>query len=206
MKESKHASRRINVFRAPHKSSHITPSYIIVVHATKVSVKTYQKETHHVNLMPRTAVGGTFECLHDGHKRLLHKAFEIAGEDVVDIGLTSDTMAQQRGRSIPDYETRLKELKNYLESLGIKEEAYQIQKLEDPYGTTLTGDYKYIVVSPETYPVSIKINEIRKNNGLNPIEIVKIDFVLADDNMPISSTRIVKGEIDVHGHLKGTRF
>ena len=40
----------------------------------------------------RVAVGGTFQPLHDGHKTLLRKAFELSKN--VDIGLTSDEMAR----------------------------------------------------------------------------------------------------------------
>ena len=40
-------------------------------------------------------VGGTFDPLHDGHKRLLTRSFELAGpEGDVVIGLTSDSFAQ----------------------------------------------------------------------------------------------------------------
>ena len=154
--------------------------------------------------MPDIAVGGTFEFLHDGHKQLLQKAFEIAEAGTVDIGITSDAMAQKKGRPIPNYKTRVKQLEEFLESIRVKQESYTIQKLEDPYGTTLTKDYDYIVVSPETIPIALKINEIRKESNLKKITIVEIDYVLAEDDVPISSTRIVKGEIDNHGHLKGT--
>lgn len=47
------------------------------------------------------------------------------------------------------------------------------------------------------------INELRFENGLLPLVIVEIQLVLADDNKPISSTRIRRGEIDDHGNLKG---
>lgn len=45
--------------------------------------------------MPKVAVGGTFQYLHDGHARLIEKAFEIAGSGKVYIGLTSDEMLQK---------------------------------------------------------------------------------------------------------------
>ncbi|AKB84304.1 phosphopantetheine adenylyltransferase [Methanococcoides methylutens] len=154
--------------------------------------------------MGRTAVGGTFEYLHDGHKHLIKKAFETAGDDILDIGLTSDEMAGQKNRDIPDYPTRKANLLYYLKELNVPESHYQIQMLTDPYGTTLEGDYECIVVSPETYPVALKINELRKANGRPEIKIVRIEYVMADDDIPISSTRIVHGEIDVHGHLKGS--
>ncbi|MEL4305924.1 phosphopantetheine adenylyltransferase [Methanococcoides sp. LMO-2] len=153
--------------------------------------------------MGRTAVGGTFEYLHDGHKQLIKKAFEAAGDDIVDIGLTSNGMAGEKNRDIPDYPTRKANLTDFLKEIGIPENHYHIQMLNSPYGNTLEEDYEYIVVSPETYHVALKINELRKADGKAEIKIIRIEYVMADDDIPISSTRIVHGEIDVHGHLKG---
>ncbi|WP_340819575.1 phosphopantetheine adenylyltransferase [Methanolobus sp. WCC4] len=154
--------------------------------------------------MPRVVVGGTFECLHDGHRELLQKAFGLAGDGSVDIGLTSDEMANKRPRNVPDYETRKGMLIEYINEI-IEAHEYAIIELSDPYGKTLTENYDYIIVSPETYPVALRINELRKEKGLREIDIVKVEYVLADDERPISSTRIVQGEIDIHGHLKAGR-
>jgi len=133
---------------------------------------------------------------------LIRKAFEIAKGDIVDIGLSSDEMARQKNRNIPDITTRKMNLTTFIEQLGIPKKRYNIQTLKDPYGSTLEENYEFIVVSPETYPVALKINEIRKGAGRPEIKIVSINYVMADDDVPISSTRIGQGEIDVHGHLK----
>nr|WP_321496731.1 phosphopantetheine adenylyltransferase [uncultured Methanolobus sp.] len=152
--------------------------------------------------MARVVVGGTFECLHDGHKELIHKAFELAGNNgIVDIGLTSNEMANNRPRHVPDYDVRRKNLLGYIDEIS-EGQKYTILELNEPFGKTLDVDYNYIVVSPETYPVATKINQLRKEKGMKEIEIVRVEFVLADDKKPISSTRIVHGEIDIHGHLK----
>ncbi len=46
-------------------------------------------------------VGGTFDPLHDGHKRLLTRSFELAGPDgYVVIGLTSDSFASRKNHPI----------------------------------------------------------------------------------------------------------
>ena len=104
-----------------------------------------------------------------------------------------------RVRDVETYEEREKRLREWIKkSLGVEP---HIVKLKDPYGSTLTEDYDYIVVSPETYPTAVKINELRKERKLKPIEIVRVDYVLAEDGKPISSTRIVRGEIDAHGNL-----
>jgi pantetheine-phosphate adenylyltransferase len=144
----------------------------------------------------RVAVGGTFEPLHDGHRALLKKAYEL-GE--VYIGLTSDVMASHRYREVLPYEQRKKALEQYIhQKFGIQP---NIQKLCDPYGPAIREHFDYIVVSPESYPVATEINGLREERGLHPVKIVKIDYVLAQDGKPISSTRIKNGEIDEHGAL-----
>lgn len=152
--------------------------------------------------MPKVVVGGTFECLHDGHRKLLRKAFELSGNGEVDIGLTSNEMANKRPRKIPDYSIRKERVIKYIDQIA-EGQKYTIIELNDSFGKTLTKDYDYIVVSPETYPVALKINKLRAEKNIKNIEIVKIDYVLAEDQIRISSTRIVQGEIDIHGHLKG---
>ncbi len=151
--------------------------------------------------MGKTAVGGTFEYLHDGHKELLRRAFEVASGNVLEIGLTSDMMAGAKGRDIPDYQTRKQQLISFIETLPMPKN-YHIQMLTDPYGSTLEEDYDTIVVSPETYPMAEKINKKRTASHIPPLKIVSIDYILAQDKKPISSTRICRGEIDIHGKLK----
>ena len=57
------------------------------------------------------------------------------------------------------------------------------------------------IISPETYTVALKINEHRKERGKEPIKIVKVEHMKADNGKIISSTRIKAGEIDEHGLL-----
>ena len=152
----------------------------------------------------RVAVGGTFQPLHDGHKTLLRKAFELSKN--VDIGLTSDEMARDaRVRPVKNYEERKKALEDWIrKEIGVEPHIF---KIDDPYGSTLNEDYDYLVVSAETYPGALKINELRSAAGKKPIKIYRVDCVLAEDGKPISATRVVRGDIDVHGNLlrKGER-
>ena len=146
----------------------------------------------------RIVVGGTFDPLHDGHRALLKKACELSNGGGLFIGLTSNKMAKSKSHKVDDYSTRYDAVMDFTCVQGIKPE---IIKLDDPYGPTLNDDFDYIVVSPETHPTALKINEIRREKGLKPIGIVLVDYVLADDGLPISSTRISKGEIDEHGKV-----
>ncbi|NLI62807.1 MAG: phosphopantetheine adenylyltransferase [Methanosarcinaceae archaeon] len=165
--------------------------------------------------MFKVVLGGTFEFMHDGHVRLLDEAFRLLKENescvsivkgIVHIGLTSDKMAGSKSHYVSAYENRKKmleiEIKKIIEKYGLNEENYMITKLEDPLGSAIVEDYDYIVVSPETKTGALKINEIRREKNLKEIKIKVVPFVLADDEKPISSTRIYNGEIDRKGKIK----
>lgn len=144
----------------------------------------------------RVAVGGTFDKFHYGHRKLISKAFEI-GESV-EIGVTSNVFASKKG-DVDSCDNRMANLNEFLKT---KHDNYHISRLDDSYGPTINDEnYDAIVVSEETEPNAIKINEIRVSKGMNPLDIVVISFVLANDGVPISSTRIRKGEINRKGQL-----
>lgn len=142
------------------------------------------------------AVGGTFDKFHNGHRRLLDEAFEIS--DKVVIGVTSDEFGGRKG-DIESCSTRMSNLKGFLAD---KKKPFFMARLDDPYGTTIhEKEFEAIVVSRETEPTAHKINEIRKEKNMQPLDIIVIEFVYAEDGIPISSTRIRNGEIDKKGRL-----
>jgi len=139
----------------------------------------------------KVVIGGSFNVLHKGHKALLSKAFQLGN---VTVGLTSNILARKiKRRKIKDFKHRRKELKNFIKKeFDIKP---KIVKIEDKFGLTLKKDFDYIVVSPRTYKTALLINQERQKRNKKPIKIIKINFVLAQDRKPISSTRILKGKI-----------
>ena len=149
------------------------------------------------------AVGGTFDELHKGHRILLTKAFEV-GERVL-VGLSSDEFAKQltrqKNHAIASYEKRLAELKEFLRQNDFLERA-NIMPLDDAYGVTLSkGVLDALVVSQETEYMAQEINKKREKRGLEPLKIIVVEMVPAENQIPISSTRIRHGEIDREGHL-----
>ncbi len=136
--------------------------------------------------------------MHEGHKALLLRAVELSRGGELLIGLTSDKMARTKMHDVDDFRSRFNEVLEFIRKNGIEP---LIVELNDPYGPTITEDFDYIVVSPETYPVGEKINMIRVRKNLEPLKIILVDYVLADDGLPISSTRIMNGEIDAHGKV-----
>ncbi len=143
----------------------------------------------------KVAVGGTFDNFHNGHKKLLNTAFELG--DQIEIGVTSDEFGGLKG-DIDSCEERI----GYIKSFFSDKSNFTILSLEDPYGTTVyDAEFDAIVVSEETEPTAVKINEIRKSKGMKLLDIVVISFVLAYDGNPISSTRIRCGEINKEGNI-----
>ncbi|MEM2890142.1 MAG: pantetheine-phosphate adenylyltransferase [Candidatus Hadarchaeum sp.] len=148
----------------------------------------------------KVVVGGTFDYLHNGHLAIISKAYEI-GERVT-IGICSDEMQQllmKDSAGIQPLPIRLWRLLDELHSRGWLGRT-ELNILSDPYGTAVSDrNIDAIVVSPETRVRAEEINKIRVSKGLNPLEIVEIPFVLAEDGKPISSIKIRYGEIDIHG-------
>ena len=149
----------------------------------------------------KVMVGGTFDPLHDGHKRLLTRSFEIAGPGGhVVIGLTSDSFASHKTHPIHPFATRKADLEQYISST-INSTQWDVEPLNDRYGSAIDADFDALIVSEETLTVAIEINKLRREKGRKKVDIHQISCVLAEDGRWISSTRIYRGEIDVHGHL-----
>jgi pantetheine-phosphate adenylyltransferase len=146
-------------------------------------------------------VGGTFDPLHDGHRRLLDRSFELAGSSGhVVIGLTTDTFASRKVHPIRPFAERKADLETYITGKHYPLN-WLIEPLSDRFGSAIESDFDAIVVSEETLPVAVEINKCRREKGRRKVDIHQISCVLAEDGRWISSTRIYRGEIDVHGHI-----
>jgi len=165
-----------------------------------------RQNTSSTNPFSQRVVGisGTFNVIHRGHEALLRTAFEHG--DLVLIGLTTDEFARStRGETVRvlPFEKRKRALSAYLNSSPLpRDKKYSVTSLGDSFGPAVDmKEFHVLVVSPETKEVGRKINALRKKKGLPPLELVIVPHVLAEDGLPISSTRILEKEIDRDGNL-----
>ena len=95
----------------------------------------------------KVMVGGTFDPLHDGHRQLLTRSFEIAGPDGhVVIGLTTDAFAQKKSHSIHPFDERKAALVEFIAQKHYSTR-WEIEPLYDRYGSATDVDFDAIVVS-----------------------------------------------------------
>ncbi len=155
-----------------------------------------------MNKYNHVALGGTFDILHIGHLYLLKESFKVG--NFVTIGITSDDFVRSSlNKKIKNvYPVRVQNLRKFIEK-EIKidnNKKYQITILNENFGPLMTSSkIECLVVSSETEERGKTINQIRLEKGLPPIDIITVKLVLAEDGLPISSSRIRSNEIDKNG-------
>jgi pantetheine-phosphate adenylyltransferase len=146
------------------------------------------------------ATGGTFDVIHKGHLTLLSKAFSISSKVI--IGLTSDELAEKKGKKILNkYGKRFETLLNLIKT-NFPHSKFQISKLDNDFGpAVLEENVQALVVSDETSNQGDILNKIRAEYNFPPILLVIVPMVLAQDGKRISTTRIKNSEIDLEGNM-----
>ncbi|OAV94902.1 hypothetical protein, variant [Puccinia triticina 1-1 BBBD Race 1] len=148
------------------------------------------------------ALGGTFDHLHSGHKILLTIAAWLTTRRLI-IGITDDELLKnkQHARRLESLEERQNTVRSFLERVGPQDLQIETPRLKDVYGPTASDpDIDALLVSQETLPGAQAIDDIRIQNGLNPLARYVIDVIsdhqtfLPDNHdlkqLKISSTHI----------------
>ncbi|MCH7951296.1 pantetheine-phosphate adenylyltransferase [Patescibacteria group bacterium] len=146
-----------------------------------------------------TALGGTFDYFHKGHRIFLKKAFAVSRK--VTIGITEDDLARKIHDStqIQSLSERKMAVEEFLKTRGFTSQA-KIITLHDPFGITTTDEtLEALLVTSMTMKRGGELNRKRRQNGLSALKLVRCQLVMAEDDKLISSRRIREGEITREG-------
>ncbi|HSW90253.1 MAG TPA: pantetheine-phosphate adenylyltransferase [Patescibacteria group bacterium] len=147
----------------------------------------------------RVVLGGTFDHFHKGHKALLN--FALLKSKTIVVGLTKDVMLFEKEylESVESYETREKSLHQFMKEIG-RENDIEIVPITDVFGTTLTdATLEAIIATDLTLPGVEKINQARKDKGMNELPVFLCSIENDNDGIAISSTRIRQGLVSRDG-------
>lgn len=144
----------------------------------------------------RVVLGGTFDRLHVGHRKLLTVAAMSSRREVV-VGVTSDAMARKKADSgsLLPFARRAADVTAFLHTIK-PALAVQVVEINDPFGPTVTdAGLNAIVVSSETRRGAAEVNKARVAKGMPKLAVV---VTQRENNAIVSSTFLRKVS---HAHL-----
>ncbi len=78
--------------------------------------------------------------------------------------------------------------------------------LREPYGPAARRKkLQALIVSKGTLASGRRLNRLRRQSDLRPLDLHVVDLLTAADGKPISTTRVRNGEIDLQGRALKTR-
>ncbi len=114
----------------------------------------------------QVVLGGTFDPVHDGHRALFSRAFELGD---LTVGLTSDDLAPEtrnEERYVRPFDERKRDLEAVLADLADEyDRAFEVRELTEPTGIADEPGFDVLVVSPETKDGGEVVNEVRAERG-----------------------------------------
>ncbi|KAF7778526.1 hypothetical protein Agabi119p4_2871 [Agaricus bisporus var. burnettii] len=182
----------------PEKISQLRTSYIPLGERDSVDsvIETEASTPKDISRMyPVTAMGGTFDHLHAGHKILLSMAAWITSEKLI-VGMTDDTLLRNKVNRhvMEDLAQRSRRVRAFLEFFK-PNLVYDIVPINDVYGPTgWDPNIQALVVSKETLNGAAEIDKRREALHLPPLETFVIDVISAtSSNLDSQDAAWLKG-------------
>ncbi|KAF5358168.1 hypothetical protein D9756_001334 [Leucocoprinus leucothites] len=132
------------------------------------------------SMYPVTALGGTFDHLHAGHKILLSMAAWITSEKLI-VGVTDDALLQNKVNKhvMEDISQRSNRVRGFL-TFFKPDLVYNIVSINNVYGPTAWDpNIQALVVSKETLGGAAEIAKHRDSHQLPALEVFIIDVISA---------------------------
>ena len=145
----------------------------------------------------QVVLGGTFDHLHVGHRKLLSVAVLICRTRMV-VGVTHDCMLAHKANAhlIQPFDERCHAVRDFVSSMNPALEL-DIVAIKDIYGPTVSDpSLNAIVVSSETAPNAEKLNEERVRRRMHPMAVISLARVSAVSSSVIRDAMQHQGSVD----------
>ena len=142
-------------------------------------------------------LGGTFDRHHAGHHRLIEEVAEHC--DHLEIHVTSDDMASEKGVQVLPYGQRVESLAAHIEQTGVQGSIHMLENSLGP--APYREDCVVIGCTSETFNGCEIINEMRLKAELEPLEILVVEHFIDEMGEVLSSSRIRNGVVSPSGNL-----
>eukprot|EP00996_Jenningsia_fusiforme_P002005 NODE_2853_length_1105_cov_47.929924_g2617_i0.p1 GENE.NODE_2853_length_1105_cov_47.929924_g2617_i0~~NODE_2853_length_1105_cov_47.929924_g2617_i0.p1 ORF type:complete len:284 (+),score=51.98 NODE_2853_length_1105_cov_47.929924_g2617_i0:141-992(+) len=131
------------------------------------------------------ALGGTFDRMHNGHRLLLTTSALHSTERIrVGVAINELLAKKQHASLIQPVDERVSAVREFLQRVTPEGTALDIFPMDEfTGGTTTLASVNAIVVSPETQPAAVKINDTRAANSLPPLAVLVIEYVENHSNL-----------------------
>lgn len=160
---------RLNAQRFQCDGLHAVTYYPLAMHVERrLAADVNYFENDQADLTPHDLVilGGTFDHLHNGHKKLLSLAVSICANRIL-VGVTVDSMLTNKSHAewLEPLQVRQRAVREYLAFLNPELNA-DIVAIQDPLGPAVViPEPAAMVVSTETLSGAAKINHLRVERG-----------------------------------------
>lgn len=135
------------------------------------------------NSVPISAVGGTFDHLHDGHKILLIVSAFLTSKRLI-VGVTGPELLKNKkyAQFLESYDLRVSNVLALLNAIkpSLSTDIYEINDVCGP--TAKIQDINALVVSLESSKGADYVNNVRSNLGWNPLDVYTIGVLGSADS------------------------
>merc|ERR1711988_1698305 len=141
---------------------------------TEDTIKSIDRQKYNI-----VCVGGTFDRLHNGHKKLLQLATSLVNfanpEAALIVGVTNDEMLSKKKNKnlIANMEKRCQNVHDFLDMIAFPSTFRRVEIINDPFGPPIhEKECEAIIVSSETFLGGVKINEIRQQKNMKKLDLL----------------------------------